>query len=87
MQENSKGYLKNIFRKSKTTETSSVAEFNEFQMKETIPLAEDSNNQLIVDALIDPEQLDKVTHPITSIETAHPPIEAFFFRTFSCFRE
>ncbi len=77
--ENSKGYLKNIFRKSKTTETSSVAEFNEFQMKETIPLGEDSNNPLTVDALNDTAQPNKGNYHVDFIKNSCSQIQAFLF--------
>jgi DNA-binding SARP family transcriptional activator/DNA-binding NarL/FixJ family response regulator len=81
-EKSNKEYLKKIFQKSKNAENSSAAELNEFQVKETISLKEDSNNQLVVDALIDPEQLDKETHPVKQIKKSDPQIEAFFLGSF-----
>ncbi len=84
-EKNNNGYLKKIFQKFKQTENLSATEFDDFQVKETIPLAEDSSNKLIVDSLIDPKQPDRITHSITPIEAAHPQIKAFYLGSFRAF--
>jgi two-component SAPR family response regulator len=81
-EKNNKGHLKKNFQKYKQTENLSLTEFDDFQMNETIPLAEDSNNQLIVDAVFDLEQPDKETHSIAPKKTAHQLMEAFFMGPF-----
>jgi len=78
-EKNNKGHLKEIFQKSEQTENLSVAEF---KMKEPISIGENSNNQLIVDAIVDPEQSNKGTHQVKPIETSNPQIEAFFLGSF-----
>jgi DNA-binding SARP family transcriptional activator/DNA-binding NarL/FixJ family response regulator len=75
-------YLKKIFQKFKQIEYSTINDPDQFQMKETLPLAEDSGNQLIVDALIDSEQLKKVTRPCGLIKNSCLHIQAFFLGSF-----
>ena len=83
--QDSTGHFKKIFHKFKKPKRPSAIEFDEFQVKETISLKEDSNNKLVVDALIDPEQLDKETHPVKQIKKSDPQIEAFFLGSFRVF--
>lgn len=84
-EKNNKVHLKEIFQKSKQAENLSATEFDDFQAKETIPLAEDSSNQLIVDAIVDPEQSSKGMHLVKPIETSNPQIEAFYLGPFRVF--
>lgn len=81
-EKNKKRHSKKILKKFKKTENFSVTELDDFQMNEIIALTEDSNNQLIADALFDTPQPDKGTHLIAQIEEAHPLVEGFFFGSF-----
>lgn len=79
LEKNSPGHLKKIFQKSKQRESSTVFESDEFQIKDTVHLGDDSNSSLIVDTLVHSEQPDNGSHTITPIESTNPLIEAFFF--------
>ncbi len=81
-EKNNKGHLNKIFQKSKQAQNFPETDFDGFRVNKTIPLAEGSNNQLIVDALFDPAQSDKGTHQVKPIETSNPQIEAFFLGSF-----
>jgi two-component SAPR family response regulator len=84
-EKNNKGHLNKIFQKSKQAQNFPETDFDGLQVNKTIPLAEDSNNQLIVDALFDPAQSEKGARPDKPIETANPQIEAFFLGSFRVF--
>jgi DNA-binding SARP family transcriptional activator/DNA-binding NarL/FixJ family response regulator len=82
---NSPGPLKKIFKKSKQIECSAVAESDEFQIKKTGHLADDSNHPLIVDPIMDGQKPNKIAYIITPPKTPHLMIEAFFFGPFRAF--
>ena len=82
---NSLKHLKRLFQKSKQKEGSSMDEPDDFQMIETLSVAEDSSNQLVVDEFIDPKQSDKGIRSSELIKNPCPHIQAFFFGSFQVF--
>jgi DNA-binding SARP family transcriptional activator/DNA-binding NarL/FixJ family response regulator len=77
--------IQRLFQKSEPEEGSSMDESDDFQVKETLSVAEDLSNQSIVDAFMDPRQSDKVIRPVEPIKNSFPHIQAFFFGTFQVF--